>query len=79
VLADIPPPQPGPGEVLVRVTAAGLTARGAGRRAIAGQTPAGRLARPEEVAATVAFLASDDAAYYVGATLSPNGGLVTAA
>jgi hypothetical protein len=26
----------------------------------------------------VAFLASDDAAYYVGATLGPNGGLVTA-
>ena len=48
------------------------------RRVIAGQTPAGRLARPEEIAATVAFLASDDAAYYVGATLAPNGGLVTA-
>ena len=40
-------------------------------------TPAGRLGTPEEVAATVAFLASDDAAYFVGATLSPNGGLVT--
>ena len=50
----------------------------ASRHVIAGQTPAGRLARPEEIAATVAFLASDDAAYYVGATLSPNGGLVTA-
>lgn len=48
------------------------------RAAIARSTPAGRLATPEEVAATVAFLASDDAAYYVGAVLSPNGGLVTA-
>jgi len=48
------------------------------RRAVAAGTPAGRLARPEEIAATVAFLASDDAAYYVGATLGPNGGLVTA-
>ena len=48
------------------------------RRVIANQTPAGRLARSEEIAATVAFLASDDAGYYVGATLSPNGGLVTA-
>jgi 3-oxoacyl-[acyl-carrier protein] reductase len=48
------------------------------RRVTANQTPAGRLARPEEIAATVAFLASDDAAYYVGATLGPNGGLVTA-
>jgi 3-oxoacyl-[acyl-carrier protein] reductase len=46
------------------------------RRAIAAETPAGRLGRPEEMAATVAFLASDDASYYVGATLSPNGGSV---
>jgi 3-oxoacyl-[acyl-carrier protein] reductase len=50
----------------------------AGRRANAARTPVGRLGTPEEVAATVAFLASDDASYYVGATLSPNGGLVTA-
>jgi NAD(P)-dependent dehydrogenase (short-subunit alcohol dehydrogenase family) len=48
------------------------------RSVIANHTPAGRLARPEEIAATVAFLASEDAAYYVGATLGPNGGLVTA-
>ena len=48
------------------------------RAAIAASTPAGRLARPEEIAGTVAFLASDDAAYYVGQVLSPNGGLVTA-
>jgi 3-oxoacyl-[acyl-carrier protein] reductase len=41
-------------------------------------TPAGRLGRPEEVAATVAFLATDDSAFYVGGTLSPNGGIVTA-
>jgi 3-oxoacyl-[acyl-carrier protein] reductase len=41
------------------------------------QTPAGRLGRPEEVAATVTFLAADDAAFYVGETLSPNGGIVT--
>jgi 3-oxoacyl-[acyl-carrier protein] reductase len=50
----------------------------AGRRAQVARTPAGRLGTPDEVAATVAFLASDEAAYYVGATLSPNGGLVTA-
>lgn len=48
------------------------------RQAEANRTPAGRLGTPEEVAATVAFLASDDAAFYIGATLSPNGGLVTA-
>jgi len=50
----------------------------AGRRGQVARTPAGRLGTPEEIAATVAFLASDDAAFYVGATLSPNGGLVTA-
>ena len=49
----------------------------AGRQAMAARTPAGRLGTPAEIAATVAFLASDDAAYFVGATLSPNGGLVT--
>jgi 3-oxoacyl-[acyl-carrier protein] reductase len=48
------------------------------RRAQIMRTPAGRLGTPEEIAATVAFLASDDASYFVGATLSPNGGLVTA-
>ena len=52
--------------------------RGAGRQAQVARTPAGRLGTPEEVAATVAFLASDDASFYVGATLSPSGGLVTA-
>jgi NAD(P)-dependent dehydrogenase (short-subunit alcohol dehydrogenase family) len=48
------------------------------RRTMAATTPAGRLADPEELAAAAAFLASDDASYFVGATLSPNGGLVTA-
>jgi NAD(P)-dependent dehydrogenase (short-subunit alcohol dehydrogenase family) len=47
------------------------------RRALAASTPAGRLADPDEIAGTVAFLASDDASYFVGAVLSPNGGLVT--
>jgi len=50
----------------------------ASRRAIAATTPVGRLASPDEIAAAVAFLVSDDASYFVGATLSPNGGLVTA-
>jgi 3-oxoacyl-[acyl-carrier protein] reductase len=50
----------------------------ANRQAQAARTPAGRLGTPEEIAATVTFLVSDDASYFVGATLSPNGGLVTA-
>ena len=41
------------------------------------RTPIGRFGWPEEIAATVAFLAGDDACFYVGQTLSPNGGIVT--
>ena len=39
------------------------------------QTPLGRLGTAEEVAACVAFLASDGARYITGATLHVNGGL----
>lgn len=35
---------------------------------------AGRLGRPEEIAATALLLAGPGGAFYVGATLSPNGG-----
>ena len=39
--------------------------------------PMGRFGKPEEVAAAVAFLASDDAAYITGEVISINGGLYT--
>ena len=38
-------------------------------------TPLKRMARPEEIAGTVAFLASDDAGFITGATIGVNGGL----
>jgi acetoacetyl-CoA reductase len=38
--------------------------------------PAGRLGEPEEVARCVVFLASDDAGFITGSTLSANGGQV---
>jgi NAD(P)-dependent dehydrogenase (short-subunit alcohol dehydrogenase family) len=42
---------------------------------LAGTVPAGRVGRPEEVAAAVSFLVSDEAAYVNGATLSVDGAL----
>src|SRR5882724_11810870 len=40
------------------------------------QIPAGRLGEPEEIARCVVFLASDDAGFITGSTLSANGGQV---
>lgn len=42
------------------------------------QIPAGRLGRPEEVAASVGFLASPGAAYITGETIHVNGGMYMA-
>ncbi len=44
------------------------------RAATNARLPIGRVGRPEEVAPTVLFLASDAASYYVGQVLGPNGG-----
>ena len=39
------------------------------------RVPANRLGNPEEIAASVVFLASDEAAYITGATMHVNGGM----
>ncbi|HEY0276316.1 MAG TPA: acetoacetyl-CoA reductase [Paenirhodobacter sp.] len=44
------------------------------REAIIGMIPIGRLGNPEEIARCVVFLASDDAGFITGATLTANGG-----
>jgi acetoacetyl-CoA reductase len=43
------------------------------RESIIGQIPAGRLGEPSEIARCVAFLASDDAGFINGSTISANG------
>ena len=42
--------------------------------ALAGQVPVGRLATPEEIAAAVVFLASEEAGYVNGAVMDIHGG-----
>lgn len=44
------------------------------RRRYAKESPIGRIGRPEEIAATVAFLAGDGATALTGQILQPNGG-----
>jgi 3-oxoacyl-[acyl-carrier protein] reductase len=45
------------------------------REAILGSVPMGRLGSPEEVAASVVYLASPEASYVTGVTLHVNGGM----
>ena len=47
----------------------------AAREALTGQIALGRLGRPEEIAAAVAFLASPAASYVTGTTMHVNGGM----
>ena len=51
-----------------------MAAGGFTREDLAGRTPLGRLAEPEDVAKVVAFLASDDAAYVTGSSVLVDGG-----
>src|SRR5262249_55478864 len=60
-----------PGPVAPDLTA---TRPPADRQAFIDSLPVGRFGRPEEIAATALLLAGPDGGFYVGATLSPNGG-----
>ena len=46
-----------------------------GERYLEERVPMRRLGRPEEVAAVIVFLASEDASYVTGATLAVDGGI----
>ena len=46
------------------------------KAALTGRIPAGRLGSGDDIAAGVVYLASKEAAYVTGQTLSVNGGMV---
>ena len=70
----------GPRGVRVNVVAPGPTrtpmneGHGDMPQKIAALAPAGRLGEPEEIAAAVAYLASDDASFVHGVTIAVDGG-----
>jgi 3-oxoacyl-[acyl-carrier protein] reductase len=60
-----------PGPIVTDLTA---SMHPADREAFISALPVGRFGRPEEIAATALLLAGPQGGFYVGATLSPNGG-----
>jgi NAD(P)-dependent dehydrogenase (short-subunit alcohol dehydrogenase family) len=63
----------GPGTIMTDMVA-GAFVQSAGNHAILSRTPLGRYGQPDEIAAVVAFLASDDASYITGETIYVDGG-----
>ena len=63
----------GPGSVMTDMLASVVDDPDARERILA-RTPLGRIGKPEEIAAVVAWLASDDASYVTGHTLYADGG-----
>jgi NAD(P)-dependent dehydrogenase (short-subunit alcohol dehydrogenase family) len=63
-----------PGAVLTEMLLAGTASTEAGRQGIIGATPMRRIAAPEEVAAAIVWLASDEASFVTGVSLPVDGG-----
>lgn len=64
----------GPGTILTDMVKSSIYTSDDARKTVMSRTPAGRGGEPSEVAAVVAFLASDDASYITGQTIYPDGG-----
>lgn len=64
----------GPGTIATELAKNAVMADDAARKRIMSRTPMGRLGQPEEIAAVVAFLASDEASYITGQTIYVDGG-----
>ena len=64
----------GPGTILTDMVSSAIFSSDEARRGVLSRTPIGRGGEPGEVAAVVAFLASDDASYITGQTIYPDGG-----
>lgn len=64
----------GPGTILTEMVEGSFIDSEETRRMILSRTPMGRCGTVDEIAAVVAFLASDDASYFTGETIYPDGG-----
>jgi len=63
----------GPGSIMTRMLES-ITKDAEAKRKVLSRTPMGRVGEPAEIAAVVAFLASDEASYMTGQTVYADGG-----